>query len=98
MPRDGNRLEGGLNAALKRMLVNHRGLPDAHMRRACEWQCYMQFVKSDPVLILIQHGQDAKTVTNHENNDYEPMSQPILFTGFDGIDCQSDGCYPKPTD
>ncbi len=29
VPRDSNRLEGGLNAALKRMLVNHRGLPEA---------------------------------------------------------------------
>ena len=28
VPRDSDRLEGGLNAALKRMLVNHRGLPE----------------------------------------------------------------------
>ncbi len=48
VPRDGNRLEGGLNAALKRMLVNHRGLPEAHMRRACEWHCYMHSAKPDP--------------------------------------------------
>lgn len=44
VPRDSNRLEGGLNAALKRMLVNHRGLPEAHVSRACEWHCYMLFM------------------------------------------------------
>ena len=48
VPRDSDRLEGGLNAALKRMLVNHRGLPEAHMRRACEWHCYMHSAKPDP--------------------------------------------------
>ena len=44
VPRDSNRLEGGLNAAPERMLVNHRGLPEAHVSRACEWHCYMLFM------------------------------------------------------
>ncbi|RYQ15209.1 transposase, partial [Bifidobacterium pseudolongum subsp. globosum] len=98
VPRDGNRLEGGLNAALKRMLVNHRGLPEAHMRRACEWHCYMHSAKPDPALILKQHGQDAKTGTNHDNNDDEPMSQPILGTGIDWNEFHTAARYPNTTD
>lgn len=98
VPRDGNRLEGGPDAALKRMLVNHRGLPETHMRRACEWHCYMHSAKPDPALILKQHGQDAKTGTNHDNNDDEPMSQPILGTGIDWNEFHTAARYPNTTD
>ncbi len=55
VPRDSNRLEGGLNAALKRMLINHCGLPETHMRRACKWHCTMNSAKLGPARILKQH-------------------------------------------
>ena len=97
VPRDSNRLEGGLNAALKRMLVNHRGLPEAHMRRACEWHCYMHSAKPDPAHILKQHDQNTKTGTNHDNND-EPMSQPTLGTGIDWNEFHTATRYPDTTD
>ena len=35
------------------MLVNHRGLPETHMRRACEWHCTMHSTKSGPVRICL---------------------------------------------
>lgn len=44
--RTSNRLESGLNAAIKRMLLIHHGMPLEHERRACEWLCYMRI--SDP--------------------------------------------------
>ena len=97
VPRDSDRLEGGLNAALKRMLVNHRGLPEAHMRRACEWHCYMHSAKPDPAHILKQHDQNTKTGTNHDNND-EPMSQPTLGTGIDWNEFHTATRYPDTTD
>lgn len=40
--RTTNRLEGGVNSVVKNVLRNHRGLPEEHMRRACEWVCYMK--------------------------------------------------------
>ena len=94
--RDSNRLEGGLNAALKRMLVNHRGLPEHHMRRACEWHCYMHSAKPDPNRILKQHDQDAEAAANHNNN--EPMSQPPLGTGIDWNEFHTSTRYPNTTD
>lgn len=36
-----NTLEGGINAQIKRLVYNHRGLPPDHMKRAVEWWCYL---------------------------------------------------------
>ena len=52
--RTTNRLEGGVNSPLKRMLLNHRGLPEEHMRRACEWMCYMK--SRNPCVCSIESG------------------------------------------
>ena len=86
VPRDSNRLEGGLNAAPERMLVNHRGLPETHMRRAC-----------DPARILKQHDQDTKNpIANDDDN--EPTSQPTLGTGIDWNEFHTNTRYPNTTD
>lgn len=37
-----NRLEGGVNADIKRIVDAHRGLAEEHMRRCCEWVLYMK--------------------------------------------------------
>lgn len=39
LPYTSNRLESGINSPLKRMLLDHRGMPEGHMPRACEWMC-----------------------------------------------------------
>ena len=97
VPRDSNRLEGGLNAAPERMLVNHRGLPEAHMRRACEWHCYMNSAKPAPARILKQHDQDTKNpIANDDDN--EPTSQPTLGTGIDWNEFHTNTRYPNTTD
>lgn len=43
-----NRLEGGINSPIKRTILQHHGLPEEHMRRACEWRCYMKGPNPDP--------------------------------------------------
>ncbi len=40
LPCTSNRLEGGINSPIKRMLLDHRGMPEQHMLRACEWMCW----------------------------------------------------------
>lgn len=42
MARTTNRLEDGVNSATKRVPLEHHGLPEEHMRRACEWACCMK--------------------------------------------------------
>lgn len=53
-----NRLEGGVNSLIKRALLQHHGLPEDHMRRACEWRCYMKSANPNPTgLIRDEHHQ-----------------------------------------
>ena len=56
VPCTTNRLEGGINAPIKRMLVNHRGLPGRHRVLACEWACYMKSAKPDPYRFAMPDG------------------------------------------
>ena len=94
--RDSNRLEGGLNAAPERMLVNHRGLPEAHMRRACEWHCTMKSNDPDPARILKQHDRQSKPRTDQDN---EPdMTRPTLGTGVDWNEFHASTRYPNATE
>ncbi|WP_129869497.1 IS1249 family transposase [Bifidobacterium pseudolongum] len=81
MPRDSNRIEGGLNAAPERMLLNHRGMPEHHMRRACEWLCYMKSSQPDPTHILKEH--ERHTVHGPAQEHEPDTSQPTLGTGID---------------
>ena len=64
MPRTTNRLEGGVNSPLKHMLLDHHGLPEEHMRRACEWVCYMKSGSPAPTsLIGPEHRKPARRIT-----------------------------------
>lgn len=47
-PNNINRLEGGVNADLKRKLDAHCGLSDEHTRRCYEWVVYMKSADLDP--------------------------------------------------
>ena len=47
VPSTTNRLEGGVNADIKRVLDAHRGLTEEHMKR-CEWVLYMKAHNPDP--------------------------------------------------
>lgn len=40
MPEDDNQLKTDFNAAIKRMLLNHRGIPERHMKYAHEKSCH----------------------------------------------------------
>lgn len=66
VPCTTNRLEGGINAPIKRMLVNHRGLPGRHRVLACEWACYMKSAKPDPYRFAIP---DDTTPPAHAETD-----------------------------
>ena len=40
-PSTNNRIEGGINAQLRAMLRNHRGMPLMHRIKAVFWWCYL---------------------------------------------------------
>lgn len=73
--RTTNRLEGGVNSPLKHVLLDHRGLPEEHMRRACEWVCYMRSRNPDPAsLIKPEHWKPAKSAPEPDGDDDGPRS------------------------
>lgn len=41
LPRTNNRIEGGVNAQLRSLLRNHRGMPLVRRIKAVYWWCYM---------------------------------------------------------
>lgn len=42
LPATNNRLEGGVNAQIRNMLRDHRGMSDLHRVKAVFWWCYMR--------------------------------------------------------
>ncbi|NMX02309.1 hypothetical protein HHJ75_11665 [Mobiluncus mulieris] len=81
LPSTTNALEGGINAQIKALIRNHRGLSENHMRRAVQWWCYQH--SENPViphlLIKPEHlNPQAKPQTR------EPKPGPALWdTGID---------------
>lgn len=62
-PTTTNRLEGGVNADIKRVLDAHRGLTEEHMKR-CERVLYMKTHNPDPgSFITTTPGETGKPPT-----------------------------------
>lgn len=69
-----NSPEGGINAAIKTLLHNHRGLPEGHQRVDCDWWLYLHTqLPDDPEKIARQQhwGQaglaKAQAIITHEH-------------------------------
>lgn len=63
-----NSLEGGINAQIKNLLHNHRGLPSEHQRIMCDWWLYLhtEHPKSPTAIARAQNwGQDALAKVNN---------------------------------
>lgn len=82
--RTTNRLEGGINSLIKRTLLEHHGLPEEHMRRACEWVCYMK--SPDPALdslIATAFGQTGGDGRRHEDDPHDGYGTGIQENNHD---------------
>lgn len=60
MPATRNRLEGGIDPSIKRMLDDHRGTPLKHLEPACEWKCYMRSERPDPKVPSTHTSKDSR--------------------------------------
>lgn len=70
LPCTSNRLEGGINSPIKNMLRNHRGMPEAHMMRACEWMCWKHSGQRLPSSSSMM--RKPKDLQNEQDYDYLP--------------------------
>lgn len=96
VPRTSNLLEGGLNAPLKRMLVNHRGMPVSHMRRACQWLCYMKSTDPNPMQVLKEYDLKARSTPPQEPETDNTLSG--FDTGINWNELHTPTQYPNNTD
>ena len=93
--RNTNRLEGGVNSVVKDVLRNHRGLPEEHMRRACEWVCYMKTAHPRPESFIPDALRKGEKATTPEPDD---SVAPAYGTGIDWNEFHTTTRYPNTTD
>ena len=93
--RTTNRLEGGVNSVVKDVLRNHRGLPEGHMRRACEWVCYMKTAHPRPESFIPDALRKGEKATTPEPDD---SVAPAYGTGIDWNEFHTTTRYPNTTD
>ena len=93
--RTTNRLEGGVNSVVKDVLRNHRGLPEEHMRRACEWVCYMKTAHPRPESFIPDALRKGEKATTPEPDD---SVAPAYGTGIDWNEFHTTTRYPNITD
>lgn len=103
VPRDTNGLEGGINSPIKRMLDDHRGMPRAHMMRACEWKCYTRSPHPDTGTLLdsyLENRRREAEKTRKETAAGQAVTgdEPGIGTGVDWNEFHTATRYPNATD
>lgn len=77
--RTTSRLEGGINAAIRRLLNAHRGLSEPHMKTAVEWLLNQKSIDpADPITWLTHHRHNTSQQPPHP-----ATNDPIGPTGCD---------------
>lgn len=95
--RTTNLLEGGVNSLIKRTFLEHHGLPEEHMRRACEWRCYMKSPEPDPHALIAAIREPARA--GNANDDSTNAGGPGGYgTGIDWNEFHAPTRYPNATD
>lgn len=54
LPRTNNRIEGGVNAQIRAMLRNHRGMSEIRRVKAVYWWCYMHTERPLPAAAILK--------------------------------------------
>jgi hypothetical protein len=86
-----NRIEGGVNAQLRRILSDHRGMTEEHQRRAIEWWLYLHSDRPDPPASLIRPSHHNPNPTRPQSSDDEPLGPPRYGTGLSA----EEGLHPR---
>lgn len=82
VPSTTNEIEGAINSPMRLLLLHHRGMREAHQRRAIEWWLYLYSEHPDPARILAEHQQQPAKATRPRFT--EPDPGPVTYdTGLD---------------
>lgn len=86
-----NQLEGGVNAAIKRVMRDHRGLSEPHMRRACEWAVYLLAANLDSESFVTPDCWNPPTPQEHHNSEPAPGTQTSIQLPAPNVDAYESG-------
>lgn len=92
LPCTSNRLGGGINSPLKRMLLDRRGMPERHMLRACEWVCWKRGGRPLPPITRMLPQQTRHPDTADDDGT------PGWGTAPEWTDLHTETRYPYTTD
>lgn len=79
-------LEGGINNGIRTVLRNHRGMSEAHMKRAAEWFLTLQEIPRDKAHQLIAQPTQNSNATNTNDEVEEPLGPALYDTGLDAAE------------
>jgi hypothetical protein len=86
LPRMNNRLEGGVNAQLRQMLRDHRGLSLMRRAKAVFWWCYMHTESPLPAAVLLKTmPTDDDIEALYRELAYEPQRREGPAEWGDGL-------------
>jgi hypothetical protein len=77
-----NRIEGGINAGLRELLRRHRGMPEAHQRRAVEWWLHAHAIAAPPATSLIRAHLLQPPTSQPKATTDEPLGPAAYDTGL----------------
>lgn len=78
-------LEGGINNGIRTVLRNHRGMPEAHMKRAAEWFLTLSNIPLTQTHRFITHS--SSTTEKLVEHPEEETGVPVLFgAGLDAAE------------
>ena len=80
-------LEGGINNGIRTVLRNHRGMSEAHMKRAAEWFLTLREIPPDRAYELIDASTSAPTPAMTETADevVGPAGYDTALTADEGL-------------
>ena len=85
-PRTTSPLEGGYNSRIRDLLRRHRGMSEAHRRRAVEWFLVLQQIGLDEALTLALTPATPEA-DNDQPDEAEDIGGPALYdTGLDATE------------
>lgn len=76
-------LEGGINNGIRTVLRNHRGMSEAHMKRAAEWFLTLREIPLEHAHQLIAIPQPPPPETAREAPEEKQSSRSLYDTGLD---------------
>ena len=86
-----NQLEGGVNAAIKRIMRHHRGLSEPHMKRACEWAVYLLASHPDPTSFVTPECWQESKPRPQEAQEPTPGTRTSIQQPAPGINAYESG-------